>query len=448
MFLVRKPFHVYESEQDTEHLFHEFLRDPSHRQLIDQWIRLAYWAGPTSTFSRAFYSLWRTDPDRKKLYGCVDHLAEMETAMTLRDMALVLDIGTDLLKLDDPREPRRELTNEKEKEVESCKFKYSESLESPEPFPSVQSLESQWPPTCRSVALTLTGPRVTFRPLPEVVTPVSFKTMKSPFAYLEWHKEIDKRLADGEASSAFRSPHSGDLGEGHCNDSSVGEESMKTTVVNRAEGIATESQSGTHSTRSKDTELAVQVETASSEIDSLGRCFVESGVESFNLSATRQTESPKIHNPPSGGHSEEIENRVKTPVVHPLRSPKSARAEKKQRFSNLNNQSNQSVHVSESMGPPSPDIVSRDNKRPLTIRIPPLNPQSEFVGSPSSGAGFYHDGQPSSPLTPLVPGSSPGAPPGPISTALVGGPLIHRRSARIAKKHLGETVAGPSSRRG
>lgn len=135
-------------------------------------------------------------------------------------------------------------------------------------------------------------------------------------------------------------------------------------------------------------------------------------------------------------------------MVHPLRSPKSARAEKKQRFSNLNNQSNQSVHVSESMGPPSPDIVSRDNKRPLTIRIPPLNPQSEFVGSPSSGAGFYHDGQPSSPLTPLVPGSSPGAPPGPISTALVGGPLIHRRSARIAKKHLGETVAGPSSRRG
>ncbi|KAJ3906244.1 hypothetical protein F5879DRAFT_1071334 [Lentinula edodes] len=419
--LVRKPFHVYESGQDTEHLFHEFLRDPSHRQLIDQWIRLAYWAGPKSTFSRAFYSLWRTDPDRKKLYGCVDHLAEMETAMTLRDMALVLDIGTDLLNLDDPGEPKKELTNEKEKEVESCKFEYSESLESLEPFPSVQSLESQWPLTCRSVALTLTEPQVTFRPLPEVVTPVSFKTMKSPFAYLEWHKEIDKRLANGEASSAFRSPHSGDLGEGHCNDSSVGEESMKTTVVNRAEGISTESQSGTHSTPSKDTKLAVQVETASSE------------------------ESPKIHNPPSGGHSEEIENRVKTPVVHPLSSPKSARAKEKQRFSNLTNQHNQSVHVSESMGQPPPDIASRDNKRPLTIRIPP---QSEFVGSPSSGAGFYHDERPSSPLTPLLPGSSPGAPPGPISTALVGDSLIHRRSARIAERHLGETVAGPSSRRG
>ncbi|KAJ4466277.1 hypothetical protein J3R30DRAFT_3719572 [Lentinula aciculospora] len=334
MLLPRNPPPV--KEEDPEHLFQEFVHDPQHRQLIAQWIPLAYWEGPKSSFARAFYILWQKYPNRLKFYGDPFFQPGLDTAMALREMALVLDIGSDLSKLDESEESKMKLKKVFSNEMSS---ETSKPLES---FPGIQSLDDQRPPIHRPITLTLSAPTSgPFRTVPSTnlggnTEPVSFKTIKSPFAYLEWHKEIANEILNGETKPALHSlsvPFSGGGTGGiedRCQDSASGEElAANTTDV-------------THSVPKLDASTLVPCpeskEQTASPLTPLEEP-VDGGTvdnEVMNLSASEMADEARtvktIRNILVEVRAADSEKRVENPLVHLLGSPKSARTKKRARF--------------------------------------------------------------------------------------------------------------------
>ncbi|KAJ3981179.1 hypothetical protein F5890DRAFT_1537119 [Lentinula detonsa] len=166
--------------------------------------------------------------------------------MTLSEMPLVWDrdIEPDLQK-------ESEGVKEKpKKEFMQAGFGSSSMLKSGplEPFPSVQSLASPWPPTC--CLMSPPGLNEASQYVVPQAQEITFASKKSPFAYLEWHKEIDEGIKNGKVALNLRSLSmhlAGVTITGGDSDIAAGQKSMNSIIVPRAQGPVSESESLTQS---------------------------------------------------------------------------------------------------------------------------------------------------------------------------------------------------------
>ncbi|KAJ3993346.1 hypothetical protein F5050DRAFT_1782570 [Lentinula boryana] len=420
----------------TEQCFQGFVCDPSNRQLIDTWSSLAYWEGPKLAFARVLYNLWQTDPNRLYLYDNPFSEQQLDTAMTLREMALVWDIESDLQEESEgvKEKPRKEF-------LQAGGFGSSNMLKSGplEPFPSVQSLASPWPSTC--CLMLLPGLNEASQYVPQVQE-ITFASKKSPFAYLEWHKEIDDGIINGDVASNLRSlsVHLAGVSTitGGESDIAAGKKSMNSVIVPRAHGIVSESESLTQS--SNLIQVVPDVEetdilrlTPSNKVNVCRDPVQHLNNETFDVHTAEEVkvafsieENVRIRHAPVEVHSDKIEN-ISSPSTHSLVGPKSAGLGKEARLSNVTHRSvkpefRQLVRVA------GPTAVSHNSTKPLTIRIPP-RPQPVTAQDP---ADSDHNDRPSSPLTLLLQQSSPRPPLNSKKTVSLAPLSIHRRSARIA----------------
>ncbi|KAJ3712753.1 hypothetical protein DFJ43DRAFT_1106111 [Lentinula guzmanii] len=431
----------------TEKRFQGFVSDPGNRQLIDQWSSLAYWEGPKLTFARVLYNLWQTDPNRLHFRDNLFSEQQLDTAMALREMALVWDIEPDL------QEESEDVKEKPKKEfIQAGGFDSSSMLKSGplEPFPSVQSLASPWPPTCR--LMSLPGPNEASPKYAPQAQEITFTSKKSPFAYLEWHKLIDEGIINGKVASNLRSLSvhlAGATITGGESDIAAGQKSMNSIIVPRAHGIVSESESLTQSPNliqvvpdaeevsfvslflkyhSLSCQTDILLLTPSNKVNVCRDSVQHPNNETSDVPTAEEAqvafleENVRIYHAPVEAHSEEIEN-ISSPSTHTLVGHKSAGLGKEARLSNVTHRSvkrefRQLVRVA------GPTAASQDSTKPLTIRIPPVTAQDP--------ANFHHNGRPSSPLTPVLQQTSPRPPLNSKKTVSLAPLSIHRRSARIA----------------
>ncbi|KAJ3797711.1 hypothetical protein GGU11DRAFT_783720 [Lentinula aff. detonsa] len=362
----------------TEQRFRAFVCDPSNRQLIDQWSSLAYWEGPKLAFARVLYNLWQTDPNRLRFRDNLFSEQQLDTAMTLREMALVWDrdIEPDLQK-------ESEGVKEKpKKEFMQAGFGSSSMLKSGplEPFPSVQSLASPWPPTCCLMSPPGLNEASQYVPQAQEIT---FASKKSPFAYLEWHKEIDEGIINGKVAVNLRSLSmhlAGVTITGGDSDIAAGQKSMNSIIVPRAHGPVSESESLTQSPNliwqaapdAEETDILLP--TPSNKVNVCRDTVQHPNNETSDVPTAEEAkvafleENVRIYHAPVEAHSKEIET-ISSPSTHTL-----AGLGKEARLSNVTHRSvkrefRQLVRVA------GPTAASQDSTKPLTIRIPPVAAQ-------------------------------------------------------------------------
>ncbi|KAJ3974340.1 hypothetical protein EV361DRAFT_895224 [Lentinula raphanica] len=422
---------VYErelTEAEVEWRYQEFLRDPRHQPLINQWISLACWEGPRSFFEHAFYILSQTDPSKLSFY---DNSIEqnLETAMTLREMALMYDIGWDLL---DPGTSLQGNSRELLQEASDGR-EVSGSLHSSNSSLSIRALEDS---SLLFDRTRLAGPRDASQFVPQIAT---YTTTKSPFAYLEWHKEIDRGITNGDAALGLRSLVNLSAGRPGPSGDDLAGSSTGGGWSNNVEGVIA-------SEGSSLTQGSGNLKYGKGLIKTDPACESSKGNAGGNKRATsyvRAKPAQKEHSSPVNRRnrnvaieplSENSQNGAKSPPVTPTTSPRSTS------LSDVTNQSPQRVlEVQENMEGPAKMTAS--SVRPLTIRIPPRSQFSNDRPAVISDVVANISVQPSSPLTPLHSETSlTDESPNPERSASLTVGAAPRRSLRIAANRIKKTA--------
>ncbi|KAJ3748140.1 hypothetical protein DFH05DRAFT_1522556 [Lentinula detonsa] len=235
---------------------------------------------------------------------------------------------------------------------------------------------------------------------------------KSPFAYLEWHKEIDEGIINGKVALNLRSLSvhlAGVTITGGDPDTAARQKSMNSTT-------ATESESLTQSPN------LIQVISDAEETDILLL------TPSNKVNVCRDTVQQSNNETSDVPTAEEVGL-----SSHGLRSNQpvnsyTCRPQERWVGEGSSNVTHRSVkrELRQLVRVAGPTAAYEDSTKPLTIRIPPVTAQDP--------ANFYHNGRPSSPLTLVLQQASPRPPLKSKKTVSVAPLSIHGRSAANTKR--------------